>query len=442
MHLVLLSGGSGKRLWPLSNDIRSKQFIKLFKDENGEYISMVQRIYRQIESVDPDADITITTSKTQVSAIGNQLGKNVDVCVEPCRRDTFPAIALATAYLHDVKGVSKDEPIAVCPVDPYVDPEYFTTIFEMIEHAKTKQGGLTLMGIEPDYPSEKFGYIIPKAKEHISAVSEFKEKPDRKTAEKYLEQGALWNGGVFVFKVGYILDIAKKLFFYTSYSDILAHFEDLEKISFDYAVVEHEKDIDVIRYTGMWNDLGTWSSLTEEIEDTAIGNAIIDKSCKNTHVLNELNIPVVCMGLEDTIVSASPDGILVSKKDISENIKKHVDALEGAIMYAEKSWGSYTVMDIQSECMTVKVTLNPGHGMNYHSHQFRDEVWTITSGRGYAVIDDKVINVNAGDVISIKRGTKHTIFANSELNIIEVQMGRDINVSDKIKYELKTFNAI
>lgn len=442
MHLVLLSGGSGKRLWPLSNDIRSKQFIKLFKDENGEYISMVQRIYRQIKSVDPDADITITTSKSQVSAIGNQLGKNVQICVEPCRRDTFPAIALAAAYLHDVKGVSRDEPISVCPVDPYVDPEYFKTIFEMIELAKNKDKGLTLMGIEPTYPSEKFGYIIPKENAHVSKVEEFKEKPDRKTAEKYLQRGALWNGGVFVFKIGYILDIAKKLFFYTSYNDILAHFEDLEKISFDYAVVEHETDIDVIRYTGMWNDLGTWSSLTEEIEDTTIGNAIVDKTCTNTHVLNELNIPIICMGLEDTIVSASPDGILVSKKDISENIKKHVDALEGEIMFAEKSWGSYTVMDVQSECMTVKVTLNPGHGMNYHSHQYRDEVWTVTSGRGYAVIDDEVIPVNAGDVISIKKGVKHTIFANSELNIIEVQLGRDINVSDKIKHELKTFNTI
>ena len=115
MNIVLLSGGSGKRLWPLSNDIRSKQFIKIFKKEDGEYESMVQRVYRQIRSVDPDATVTIATSKTQVSAIHNQLGEGVGVCVEPCRRDTFPAIALATAYLHDVKGISEEEAVVVCP---------------------------------------------------------------------------------------------------------------------------------------------------------------------------------------------------------------------------------------------------------------------------------------------------------------------------------------
>lgn len=113
MNIVLLSGGSGKRLWPLSNDIRSKQFLKLFKTDDGSYESMVQRVYRQIISVEPDAGVTIATSKTQVSAIKNQLGEKVDICVEPCRRDTFPAIALASAYLHDIKGVPYSESVAV-----------------------------------------------------------------------------------------------------------------------------------------------------------------------------------------------------------------------------------------------------------------------------------------------------------------------------------------
>ena len=118
MNIVLLSGGSGKRLWPLSNDIRSKQFIKIFKCPDGSYESMVQRVYRQIKQVDKEATVTIATSKTQVSAIHNQLGEEVGISVEPCRRDTFPAIALATAYLADVQGVDPEEPVVVCPVDP------------------------------------------------------------------------------------------------------------------------------------------------------------------------------------------------------------------------------------------------------------------------------------------------------------------------------------
>ena len=159
MNIILLSGGSGKRLWPLSNDIRSKQFIKIFKKEDGTYESMVQRVYRQIKKVDTDATVTIATSKTQVSAIHNQLGEDVGISVEPCRRDTFPAIALATAYLVDVMHVDPSESVVVCPVDPYVEDNYFEALKELSEQADKREANLVLMGIEPTYPSEKYGYI-------------------------------------------------------------------------------------------------------------------------------------------------------------------------------------------------------------------------------------------------------------------------------------------
>ena len=163
MNIILLSGGSGKRLWPLSNDVRSKQFIKLFKDENGEYESMVQRVYRQINTADANAKITIATSKSQTSAIKNQLGEKVSICVEPCRRDTFPAIVLSAAYLHDEMGVHEDEAVVVCPVDPYVDNTYYEAISILKELAEAGTAKLTLLGIEPTYPSEKYGYIIPES---------------------------------------------------------------------------------------------------------------------------------------------------------------------------------------------------------------------------------------------------------------------------------------
>ena len=205
MNLILLSGGSGKRLWPLSNDIRSKQFIKIFRGKDGEYESMVQRMLRQIRAVDKNVTVTIATSKSQVSAIHNQLGNQVSVCVEPCRRDTFPAIALACAYLRDVKHVAEDEAIVVCPVDPYVDEDYFETLIKLSKLAMSGGANLSLMGIEPTYPSEKYGYIMPMDAGMISKVSAFKEKPDTKKAEEYISQGALWNGGVFAFKLGYML---------------------------------------------------------------------------------------------------------------------------------------------------------------------------------------------------------------------------------------------
>ena len=178
MNIVLLSGGSGKRLWPLSNDIRSKQFIKIFKRDDGEYESMVQKVYRQILQVDPDAQVTIATSKSQVSAIHNQLGEEVGISIEPCRRYTFPAIVLATAYLHYIQLIPEDEAVVVCPVDPYVNDDYLEGLKLLSEQADKGEANIVLMGIEATYPSEKYGYIIPEDKEAVSRVLTFKEKPN------------------------------------------------------------------------------------------------------------------------------------------------------------------------------------------------------------------------------------------------------------------------
>ena len=433
MNIILLSGGSGKRLWPLSNDIRSKQFIKIFKTADG-YESMVQRVYRQITEVDKDASVTIATSKTQVSAIHNQLGDAVGVCVEPCRRDTFPAIALATAYLHDVKGVGPDEPVVVCPVDPYVNNDYFEALKQLSDLAEKGGANLSLMGIEPTYPSEKYGYIIPESAGSVSPVRTFKEKPDAKTAEQYIARGALWNGGVFAYRLGYVLDRAHELIDFTDHQDLFNKYETLNKISFDYAVVEHESKIKVMRFAGQWKDMGTWNTLTEAMEEPKIGKAILNDACENVHVLNELDVPVLCMGLKDVVVSASPEGILVSDKEQSSYIKPFVDKIDQQIMFAEKSWGSFRVLDVEDESLTIKITLNPGHRMNYHSHARRDEVWTVISGRGYAIVDGVKTTVQAGDVVKMPAGSRHTIVADTELKVMEVQLGRDISVHDKEKF--------
>lgn len=437
MNIVLLSGGSGQRLWPLSNDIRSKQFIKIFQKEDGTLESMVQRVYRQIKAVDRDATVTIATSKSQVSSIHNQLGEDVGISVEPCRRDTFPAIALAAAYLKDVQGVDEKEAVVVCPVDPYVEDNYFEALKELGNRVVESNANLVLMGIEPTYPSEKYGYIIPVGKEEVSKVSMFKEKPTAEVAAEYIEQGALWNGGVFAFQLGYVLDRAHELIDFTDYKDLFEKYDTLTKISFDYAVVEHEPEIEVMRFVGTWKDLGTWNTLTEAMHSQSVGQAMFNENCDNVHVVNELDVPVLCMGLKDVVVSASAEGILVSDKEQSSYIKPFVSQLDQQVMFAEKSWGSYRVLDIEDESMTIKVTLNPGHRMNYHSHQHRDEVWTLIVGEGYTVIDGKKQKVKAGDVITMPAGCRHTVLAETELQIIEVQIGKEITVHDKQKFELE-----
>lgn len=436
MNIILLSGGSGKRLWPLSNDIRSKQFIKAFRTEAGEYESMVQRVYRQIKAADPTASVTIATGANQRSAIEHQLGVSVDLSLEPDRRDTFPAIVLACAYLADVKKLPLSAPVVVCPVDPYVDESYFRALVHLSELAQQGSANLSLLGIEPTYPSEKYGYVIPTSRETVSPVSTFREKPDAATAQQYIAQGALWNGGVFAFRLDYLLTRAHELLDFMDYYDLYAHYSKQTKISFDYAVAEHEKSIQVLRYPGQWRDVGTWNTFTEVMSEQTVGNVTLDETCDNTHVINELSIPVLCMGCEDQVVVASPDGILVADKHQSSYLKPYADKLEQQVMYAEKSWGSFTVLDAQKDSMTIRVVLNPGHGMHYHSHQHRSEVWTVISGSGTTLVDGMEQPVSVGDVITLDIGCKHRITAGQEgLTLIEVQFGSEISVYDKQIHE-------
>lgn len=436
MNIILLSGGSGKRLWPLSNEIRSKQFLKLFKNAFGVHESMVQRVYRQLRTVDNNCNVIIATSKAQVSSIHNQLDDKLGISVEPCRRDTFPAIALASAYLHDVLKVDTDEPVVVLPVDPYVQDDYFVMLKKLGDQASKGEANLVLMGIEPTYPSEKYGYIIPADASDVSIVKTFKEKPDQETAKEYIRKGAIWNGGVFAYKLGYLLDIAENLLGAREYADLYLNYENLPKISFDYAVVEKEKRIQVMRYSGEWIDLGSWNTLTDTMSENIIGNAIEDDACENVHIINELDVPILAMGLKDVVISASPDGILVSDKDQSGHLKKYVEKMDREAMFAEKSWGAFKVVDTGNNSMTIKVSIKPGDGMNYHSHDHRDEVWVVVNGEGRTVVDGMEQKVHPGDVVTMKSGCRHTIFADTELELIEVQLGKEITINDKHKYPL------
>jgi mannose-1-phosphate guanylyltransferase len=396
---------------------------------------MVQRVYRQITRVDKNASLTIATSKTQVSAIHNQLGDHVSVCVEPMRRDTFPAVALSCAYLHDELGVKDDEAVIVCPVDPYVDDSYYEAVARLDGLVKGGKAAITLMGIEPTYPSDKYGYIIPKEKSEVSPVLEFKEKPDTATAKEYLKKGALWNAGVFAFRLGYMMKRAHELLSFKDYRDLYEHYGDCQKISFDYAVLEKEPSIQVLRYAGGWKDVGTWNMMSEVMADKVKGNALLDETCENTNVVNELDIPILVMGAKNMVIAASGDGILISDKERSGYMKPFVEEISTDVRYAEKSWGDYKVIDAGPDFLTVKITLKAGTHLSYHSHEFRDEIWTVLSGSGKAVVDDKEIPALQGDVIRLPAGSRHTLIAKTPMVVLESQLGDKITVKDKQKYD-------
>ena len=432
MNIILLSGGSGKRLWPLSNEVRSKQFLKIFKKEDGSHESMVQRMYRMIRDVDQDAKVSIAASKNQVASINAQLDDRVGISIEPCRRDTFPAIVLAVSYLHEIQDVQEDEAVVVCPVDPYVSADYFQMLKKIHHQAEIGETNLVLMGVVPTYPSEKYGYIIPDTSIEVSTVKTFKEKPDSKTAKKYISEGALWNAGVFAFKIGYVLDIAKHVLGTSSYEDLFNNYGNLTKISFDYAVVEKEPNIQVMRFAGTWKDLGTWNTLTEAMSDPVSGNVVVAE-CENTHVINELQIPLIALGVKNLAIAATPDGILVTDKKSSEKLKNYVS--ECRPMYEKRIWGEYQVLDyrIQSDgqnFLTKHLIVNPGKHISYQKHSHRAEMWTIVDGEGKLILDDIVTHIGRGGTAYIKPGMKHAIKADTELHIIEVQIGDELTEED------------
>ena len=439
MQLVLLSGGSGKRLWPLSNNARSKQFLPLLEKEDGTMESMVQRVVRQVREANLTDNITLATNASQLDIIINQLGDGVSVVTEPERRDTFPAIALAASYLKLAKNCPDDEVVVIMPCDPYTESGYFETIGKMVKCVEANVAELVLMGITPTYPSEKYGYVVPDTSsqnvEGSMNVRQFTEKPNVERAKELLSMGALWNGGVFAFKLGYMMDIVRKYIISDSFENTRARYSEFPKISFDYEVAEKTQSVAVVPYTGQWKDLGTWNTLTDELRRPVIGNAVMGPRCTNTHIINELQYPIYVDGMEDTVIAASPDGIIVCEKEYSEDIKKAVDNLTPRPMYEARRWGSYRVIDDTTyadgrHSLTKSITINAGKSISYQVHRHRSEVWTFVQGEGLFVLDGVERKVGPGETVVISVNHYHAVKAITPLTFIEVQIGNPLVEED------------
>jgi mannose-1-phosphate guanylyltransferase len=404
---------------------------------------MVQRVVRQIGESRLSGTITIATNSSQRDIIINQLGDEVDIVTEPERRDTFPAIALAAGYLSMAKKCSNDEVVVVMPCDPYTETKYFDVIADMVEAVENNAADLVLMGITPTCPSTKFGYVVPcseDAEKSILRVKRFTEKPDVQRAEALLGEGALWNGGVFAFRLGYMVNVLEKYITASSFEELHSRYGELPKISFDYEVAEKAESVAVLPFNGKWKDLGTWNSLTEELSSKAIGNVALGEQTENTHVINELGMPVFCNGVKDIVVASSPDGILVCGKEYSENIKNYVDNLSPRPMYEERRWGSYRVLDSTTYSdgymsLTKVIQIKSGRYISYQIHNNREEVWTVVDGEGVVVLDGERRNVSRGDVVVVKQGQKHAIKATTDLQIVEVQMGSSLVEEDIERFE-------
>jgi len=443
MQIVLLSGGSGKRLWPLSNGTRSKQFLPLLERGDGVLESMLQRVVRQIREAKLGADVSLATNSSQKDIISNQLGEGFDMVLEPERRDTFPAIALACSYLSLSKKCPDDEVVVIMPCDPYTEAGYFETLGKMADAVRNNAANLVLMGVRPSYPSSKYGYVVPEASNQgVMPVKRFTEKPDIRTAEKLLEEGAFWNGGVFAFRLGYLMDIVRGYLNADSFDETVSSYSKFPKISFDFEVAEKAESVAVVPYEGSWKDLGTWNTLSDELPHHTFGNSHVGPKCSNTHVINELSTPIFVDGIKDAIIAASPDGILVCAKKETENIKNYVDNLSSRPMYEERRWGTYCVIDRTTYpdgfcSLTKSIKLKAGRNISYQYHFHRDEVWTFVDGEGLLMLDDEVIAVSRGYVANIRKGHKHAVKALTDLTFIEVQSGDELVEEDIVRLQME-----
>lgn len=437
MQLILLSGGSGKRLWPLSNGSYSKQFLRILPSPDGMRESMVQRVVRQAGEAGLDASITIATGESQRDPILSQLGDTVNIVTEPERRDTFPAIALASLYLEKERGCGEDETVVVMPSDPYTEAGYFRTIGRMAEAVAEGCGDLVLMGIHPLYTSTKYGYIVPEGADGdaVRRVQRFTEKPDETKARELIGEGALWNGGVFAFRLGYMLDIVRRYLQAATFDEARSRYGELPKISFDYEVAEKAQSVAVVPFKGLWKDLGTWDVLSEMLGGEIVGNGQMDGTSHDTHIVNTLDIPCLCVGTENLVVAASPDGILVADKRHCEQLKPYVERMDDRPMYEERCWGTMRVVDRLTtadglQTVTEHLHVKAGRCVECHKHLHQDEVWTVVDGTGTATVGNETRPVKAGDVVRIGRGQRHGVTAETDLHIIKVRMGERLDEKD------------
>lgn len=420
MHIILLSGGSGKRVWPLSNDVRSKQFLSLIDDQKGGHESMLKRVYRQIRKVLKDVPILIASGEAQYEQILGEVGGSVEVVLEPARRDTFPAIALSCSYLSCEKHVSDDEIVLVLPVDVFADLSYFEVLSRMADVATKDIARLVLMGIKPSHPASSYGYIqISEQFSEYALVKGFVEKPTVEVAQSLIDNGSLWNGGVFAFKLGYLMEIAQKHFPGSTYRSLLAQYGSLEKISFDYAVVEKTDSLAMVSYDGMWKDLGSWDTLTQEMGSKTVGQAVLALEEPQTSVVNELDIPVVALGTNNLVIAASLDGILVADRRQCASLKKHVESLSALPRFESLRWGTKKVLlrkpgASSVNYLTIKADAEYGHTPE------SDVVLVNMEGTAVLSTDQGPEAFMMLESKHIKQGQAYQIQAETELHVLQI----------------------
>jgi len=463
MKFVILAGGSGTRLWPLSRKSFPKQFLKL--NENK---SLLQKTVERFLKVVSSEDIIIMTNKDYKFLVFAELKNSSfnipekNIILEPDIKNTAPAIALAMKFALEKLKVSQEDVLFVSPSDHIIKPEDEFLKYLKKAEILAKKGYIVTFGIKPDKPETGYGYIKAKNDKQNDElldlgaflVEKFTEKPDLKIAKKYLSEGNyFWNSGMFCFSIKTMKEEFAKFepeiakIFDLNFEETVKNFSKLPEISIDYAVMEKTNKAVVLPLDIYWNDIGSWNAVYEaldkdEAQNVKIGE-IISIDTKNSLILSNKRLVVAC-GVEDLAIIDTDDAILIIKKDMSQKVRdivnllkknKHPSVLEHKTVF--RPWGSYTVLEEGPRYKIKKVVVNPGAKLSLQMHYHRSEHWIVVKGTAKVTIGNKESFLHENESVFVPPTTLHRL-ENPEkipLEIIEVQSGEYLEEDDIVRFD-------
>ena len=456
MYGIILAGGSGSRLWPLSRELYPKQLLNLVSNE-----SLLQTTFERLNHCMPKENIISATNTKHVANVRMQLSElteNPIILGEPVAKNTAPAIVLATKYI--MQKSASDPVILAVPSDLLIkDNEKFVSTIKKGEKL-AQEGYIVTFGIKPDYPETGYGYIDTAEKIGDGfKVKKFVEKPNLETAKEYLKQDTFyWNSGIFMFKASTILNetikhapeiakVSEEFDFSESNQIPFINFDKMPNISIDYAVMEKSDNIALVKLESDWYDIGSWQAIYNVSKKDENGNVfvghVLDQNSKNSFVYASSKL-VTTIGLEDTVIVETEDAILACKKDktqegkqIRETRKKQNDNTHLVHKTVYRPWGFYTVIAQGEGFLTKIIHVNPGQKLSVQSHNFRSEHWVVLSGTAKVVLEGKELILSPGHSVDIPLKAIHSLQNpfDKDIEIIEVQKGDPLIEEDIIRYE-------
>ena len=416
MQVVLMAGGKGTRLWPLSTNDLPKQFLTITNMKK----SMLNVTYDKVKKI--NKNIYVATQKEYADVALSQAEKNIRIITEPYSHDTFAAFLNVAVYLKYEEKIDDNEVIALLPVDHDVSNNFYNILNDAKALLKDSHNDFCLVGIKPTYPATQYGYIMHEN----SYVKQFIEKPDEIKASELINRGAVWNSGILMFKLGAMIKISEKYCSYNNYQEFIKKYNTLPKNSFDYEVLEKINNIMIVLSEESWTDLGNWNSLYEKISKS---------DDNNTNIINTEIKEVKNFGIKNSVIINTPNGLALYPKELDNN--KTI-----------RSWGYYEVLnnyffdEISIKIKYLKIYQNKN--ISYQTHNFRDEFWIILDGYGEVIINGRLSKIKKGDTCYINAGDKHAIKAIQTLKIMEIQRGVKTIEEDieRIEYEWDNISKI